>query len=301
MKKTLALLLCLVLVAALLPSAVTAFSVNNFWLRWDGDSSYVYTYPGGTATLKVVAYGDDLEGVTYQWYSGTYDYDLGDYPPIEGATSDTYVVENATEDQSFRCKAWDNYGNEDYVWLYVIPNNSFSLSRPDDVTSNVNVAPGSSAELRAIASGIDLEGVTYDGLTRDADGLQMYVDADNEAVLATSPSQTWSFYIECPMMRDNEDILPEVWEFADAKAARTIIARVDKHNYLILTATSERGKGISLRRAVVFFQENFKTEWVYDLDGGLSSALLSRKREKKNMALLTRKGAKVTDIMAFTE
>ena len=147
----------------------------------------------------------------------------------------------------------------------------------------------------------NLEGVTYYGLTLDADGRQMYVDADNEAVLATKPSQTWSFYIECPMMRDNEDILPEVWEFADAKAARTIIARVDKHNYLILTATSERGKGISLRRAVVFFQENFKTEWVYDLDGGLSSALLSRKREKKNMALLTRKGAKVTDIMAFTE
>ena len=147
----------------------------------------------------------------------------------------------------------------------------------------------------------NLEGVTYYGLTLDADGLQMYVDADNKAVLATNPSQTWSFYIECPMMRDNEDILPEVWEFADAKAARTIIARVDKHNYLILTATSERGKGISLRRAVVFFQENFKTEWVYDLDGGLSSALLSRKREKKNMALLTRKGAKVTDIMAFTE
>ena len=147
----------------------------------------------------------------------------------------------------------------------------------------------------------NLEGVTYYGLTLDADGLQMYVDADNEEVLATNPSQTWSFYIECPMMRDNEDILPEVWEFADAKAARTIIARVDRNNYLILTATSGRGKGISLRRAVVFFQENFKTEWVYDLDGGLSSALLSRKREKKNMALLTKKGAKVTDIMAFTE
>ena len=147
----------------------------------------------------------------------------------------------------------------------------------------------------------NLEGVPYYGLTLDADGLQMYVGADNEEVLATEPSQTWSFYTGCPMMRDNEDILPEEWDFADNRAARTIIARTDRNNYLILTATCERGRGISLRRAVVFFQKYFRTEWVYNLDGGMSSALLSRKREKKNMRLFTEKGARVVDILAFTE
>ena len=147
----------------------------------------------------------------------------------------------------------------------------------------------------------NLEGVSYYGLALDEDGLQMYVDADNEEVLATSPAQTWSFYIGCPMLRDNEDILPEDWEFADQLASRTVIGRVDKHNYLILTVTRERGKGITLRRASEFFRENFRTEWVYDLDGGQSFALMSRKPGKKRMITIATGGAKIADIMAFTE
>lgn len=147
----------------------------------------------------------------------------------------------------------------------------------------------------------NLEGVSYYGLALDEDGLQMYVDADNEEVLATTPAQTWSFYIGCPMLRDNEDILPEDWEFADQLASRTVIGRVDKHNYLILTVTRERGKGITLRRASEFFRENFRTEWVYDLDGGQSFALMSRKPGKKRMVTIATGGAKIADIMAFTE
>ncbi|MBP5726999.1 MAG: hypothetical protein J6Y48_07975, partial [Clostridia bacterium] len=57
----------------------------------------------------------------------------------------------------------------------------------------------------------NLENVPYYGLALDADGLQMYVNADNEEVLATNPSQTWSFYTNCPMLLDNEDILPAGW------------------------------------------------------------------------------------------
>ena len=148
----------------------------------------------------------------------------------------------------------------------------------------------------------NLEGVPYYGLTLDADGLQMYTGMDNEEVLATKPAQTWSFYVQCPLMRNNEDLLPREWDdFRDKKYQRTIIARVDRNNYLILTATRERGKGITLRTAVEFFRENFRTEWVYNLDGGPSSALMSRLNDKKNLRLLTKKGAKVTDVMVFTE
>lgn len=147
----------------------------------------------------------------------------------------------------------------------------------------------------------NLEGVTYYGLTLDSDGLQMYVDADNADVLATEPRQTWSFYIGCPTLRDNEVILPEEWEFADNRASRTMIGRVDRNNYLILTVTQERGKGISLRRGAAFFQENFRTEWVYNLDGGKSIALLSRKRDKKRPVSVVWGGSSIVDIMAFTE
>ncbi len=141
----------------------------------------------------------------------------------------------------------------------------------------------------------------YYFLTLYAYVLQMYTEADNAEVLATNPIQTWSFYTECPMLLDNLDILPEDWKFADRTAARTIIGRVDRNNYLILTATKQRGKGISLRRAVVFFQENFNTEWVYNLDGGNSTALLARRQGQKKLRLALDRGAKIVDIMAFIE
>ena len=147
----------------------------------------------------------------------------------------------------------------------------------------------------------NLEGVPYYGITLDAEGLQMYTGEDNEAVLATEPSQTWSFYVGCPMLRDNEDLLPADWKFADQKAARTIIARLDQNNYVILTVSTEKKRGISLWRAEEFFQENFQAEWVYNLDGGYSSALLCRTRDKKKPRIITGGSAKVADIMAFTE
>ena len=147
----------------------------------------------------------------------------------------------------------------------------------------------------------NLEGVAYYGLTLDEDGLQMYVDADNEEVLATGPVQTWSFYIGCPTLRNNEDILPAEWEFADHRASRTMIGRVDRNNYIILTVTTERGKGITLRRGAAFFQEHFRTEWVYNLDGGKSIALLSRKRDKKHPISVAWGGANIVDLMVFTE
>ena len=103
------------------------------------------------------------------------------------------------------------------------------------------------------------------------------------------------------MLLDNEDILPAGWEFADRKAARTIIGREDRNHYVILTVTKQRGKGISLRRAVEFFQENFLTEWVYNLDGGNSTALLARQKGQNKLRLAIDRGAKIVDIMAFTE
>ena len=148
----------------------------------------------------------------------------------------------------------------------------------------------------------NLEGVPYYGLTLDADGLQMYTGAENGEVLATEPSQTWSFYVGCPMLRNNEDLLPEEWIFADRRAARTCVARLDKHQYLIFNAREDTIGGISLRRVLVFFRDNFpKAEWVYNLDGGPSSALLYRGKGEKKVRTLMGGGAKDADCMAFVE
>ena len=147
----------------------------------------------------------------------------------------------------------------------------------------------------------NLEGIPYYGLTLEQDGLQMYVGEDNEAVLARGPLETWSFYVNCPMLRDNEDLLPEDWSFADRYARRTVIARVNRNNYLVLTVTREGGRGLTLRRVSTFFRENFVTEWVYNLDGGPSSALICRAKGKKSLKTVTGGSAKDADIMAFRE
>jgi hypothetical protein len=198
MKKTLALLLCLVLVAALLPSAVTAFSNNNFWLRWDGDSSYVYTYPGGTATLKVVDYGDDLEGVTYQWYSGTYDYDLDDYPPIEDATTDTLVLENVLSRSSVFCKAEDKYGHSCELWYYLNVNH-FSYE-PNCDRGNCYVGPGEDAVLKVIVSGDDLEGVTYTWFDKNSDIIEGATGDTFVISNVTERLNGYNGYVRCHVM-----------------------------------------------------------------------------------------------------
>ena len=148
----------------------------------------------------------------------------------------------------------------------------------------------------------DLDGVPYYGLILNDDGLQMITGEDNADVLAMNPVQTWSFYTTCPMLRDNEDLLPEKWRFADQRAARTCIGRLDKQDYLILSVCEDNKGGISLRRAQSFFRDHFpQAEWVYDLDGGPSSALLCREQGKKKVRVLMGAGAKDADCMFFTE
>ena len=145
-----------------------------------------------------------------------------------------------------------------------------------------------------------LEGIPYYGLTLETDGLHLYAGADNDAVLARQPTQTWSFYEGCPMVLNGEDILDREWDFAKRRAIRTIIAKLPEENtYLILTATSTHG--LSLIEANEFLLGEFHPEWVYDLDGGPSSALMRRLQGKKKLRLLYGSKQKVVDVMGFVE
>ncbi len=145
----------------------------------------------------------------------------------------------------------------------------------------------------------NLEGIPYTGLTLQSDGLHMHVAEDNEAVLAASPTQTWSFYEQCPLIRDGESILDREWDFANRRAIRTIIAKLDDHNYVILTVTSQHG--LTLPVCTDFLLGEFAPEWAFNLDGGPSSALIRREYGKKKQKLVYGSGQKVVDVMAFTE
>lgn len=147
----------------------------------------------------------------------------------------------------------------------------------------------------------NLDGVPYYGLTLEDDGLHMYVGADNAEVLSHNPTQTWSFYVECPLIQDHVSILDREWDFANRKAVRTVIAKMDANNYIILTATSRHG--LTLLEVTDFIQSVFDPVWCYDLDGGPSSALLCRNYGKKTLKTIYNSSddKRIADIMGFVE
>ncbi len=145
----------------------------------------------------------------------------------------------------------------------------------------------------------NLEGVKFYGLTLEADGLHMYAGEDNETVLSRSPTQTWSFYDGCPLILDGESILDRSWDFANRNAIRTIIAKVDEHNYVILIATSVHG--LTLPTCTDYLLGEFQPEWAYNLDGGPSTALYRRRKGNKTLKFIYGAGQRIVDVMGFRE
>lgn len=145
-----------------------------------------------------------------------------------------------------------------------------------------------------------LDGVPYYGLTLQQDGLHMHVGEDIEAIMPHEPSQTWSFYERCPMIRDHQSILDTEWRFANNRAIRTIIAKMDDNNYIILTVT-HKGSGLSLIDCVKFLTEYFDPVWAYDLDGGPSSALMYREKGAEEMTIVYGGKRQDADMMVFVD
>ena len=144
-----------------------------------------------------------------------------------------------------------------------------------------------------------LEGVPYYGLTLNEDGLRLHVGDDPAKVLAENPTQTWSFYVECPVIQDHQSILDPDWRFTNSTAMRTIIAKMDANNYIVLTVTRD-GWGLTMQQCVDFLLEEFDPEWAYNLDGGPSSALMYRDH-KGRLRSIWKNGQENVDIMTFSE
>lgn len=147
----------------------------------------------------------------------------------------------------------------------------------------------------------ELAGVPYYGLTLEADGLHLYNGADNAEVLAASPLQTWAFYVRSPLVVDHQSIVDENWTFARAQAPRNLVARLDDGSYVLLTAADDLNRGLNLINAVALLQEKFDPVWVFNLDGGDSTALIARRKASDKLRVIFGNVAKVTDVMVITE
>ena len=142
----------------------------------------------------------------------------------------------------------------------------------------------------------------YYGLTLEAEGLQIYNGVSPAEVLTHHPLQTWAFRNQCVLQLHGETLIPQDWRFAQVKAVRTVIGRVDRNNYLILSVSAIGGLGMTLFEVNNFFLKHFPDlEWLYNLDGGPSTALIARKKGAKQMRKVLGGKAKDIDIMAFIE
>lgn len=144
-----------------------------------------------------------------------------------------------------------------------------------------------------------LEGVPYYGLTLNRDGLRLHVNDDPLDVLDEEPTQTWSFYVQCPVIEYHRSILDPEWNFTKISAMRNIICKMDESNYLILTVTRQKG-GLTMQECVDYLLEAFRPEWAYNLDGGPSAALMYRD-DLGRLVTVWAPGQKNVDVMTFSE
>lgn len=146
-----------------------------------------------------------------------------------------------------------------------------------------------------------LTGVPYYGLSLTRDSLSMHVGDDPDDVLAANPTQTWSFYVECPVIRDHQSILDPNWRFTNTSAMRTIISCIDKNNFILLTVTRDGRNALTMRQCVDYLQSAFDPLWTYNLDGGPSIALYYRLSPEDDWVHVAGGTSKDADIMAFAD
>ena len=151
--------------------------VRNNLRAWpegeDEDSSYksVAAAPHEPVTMKVMTSATDVSQLTYMWEKGTSKYYVDDYyyytdyELIESpaAQTDTYTIESATENASYRCTVSDQYDNSATVEFDVKVDNKLEVHPKGTDNSSIDVAlmPGEETDLTTVAEALDTEGITY--------------------------------------------------------------------------------------------------------------------------------------------
>lgn len=141
--------------------------------------------PGETATLRVIATAEVMEGLTYQWFACSGEENV----PVPGAVTDTYVTPAITERTEYFCEVTDRYGNSDTcVFCAYIPN---SLTvEPYNGESELRINAGESAALQVTATANDVTGMTYQWYDEEDTAIP---GAESDCYEVSTPEQTAGF------------------------------------------------------------------------------------------------------------
>ena len=141
---------------------------------------YLYVTPGHPAEMKVIVKSDHPDSLTRQWFR--YNETDDEFILIEGADSDTYMIDAVTKAETFKYIITDGNDLSSSVYFYVIADNELSAESegPDgDYTSNhYYVAPGGSVDLKASVSATDESNLTFQWSVEEKteDGEEDFID-----------------------------------------------------------------------------------------------------------------------------
>ncbi len=144
------------------------------------DYSYLYITPGQPAEMKVIVQSDHPDSLTRQWFR--YNKTDDEYILIEGADSDTYMIDAVTKAETYKYIITDGNSHSSSVYFYVVPDNELTAKSegPDgDYTSNYYyVTPGGSVDLKATVSATDESNLTFQWSVEEKteDGEEDFID-----------------------------------------------------------------------------------------------------------------------------
>ncbi len=173
MKKIWSILL-MILLLAYMPKLTASAEGENLISASPKGGSDVWCEYGGETVLELQIEAKDETKLSYQWSYEVWS-DIGFYmfKDIEGATDNTYVIENCNDFQTYRCTVTDEYGEFEFVDFFVRVNNEFEVKAGDSSynVTLVKVAPNTSAELEVHVSS------KYEGANKCR---WVYYDINNE-------------------------------------------------------------------------------------------------------------------------
>ena len=209
-----------------------------------------YAEPGEGVLLEVEAHGDDLSGVTYQWYRVKQDYEK---ELIPGATGASYLTESITAQCMFYCTATDRFGNEARTYASVSVRN-YLQARP--ATTKNAYQLGERAVLRVEVGAKHKEGLTYQwsryrktygeyGETHEFEALE-----GNSETLITEPvTEAWTYsctVTDCyeSTYSINFPVYPENIFYVSTGNSRRVYKEADKNLRLKVNARTSQQEAV---------------------------------------------------------
>ena len=166
--------------------------IDNQFTAGAVGSTSKYVEPEADVDLEVSASCNSGE-LYYQWYGRVY-YEDGSYTTqaIEGATTNSYTVQNAVRYTSYYCRVSDDFGNTTNVWFYIHIDNQLTVNAVG--SSNKYVELGVDVELAVTASCKSGE-LHYQWMYRDEDtGNYLTISGADSASLRVENVQRWCEY-----------------------------------------------------------------------------------------------------------